>query len=376
MVGLEIKRELSVGELAQLRKALLPIMAAVGGMLVPAGIYSLFNLKGAGSSGWGVPMATDIAFAAGCIAVLRKWVPPALMVFLIALAIVDDLGAVLVIALFYTEQIAMTPLLIGSTLIVISLCMGRLGVRIAGPYVVIGMIIWLAFLESGIHATIAGVLLAFSIPVTARYRTQNFKGRMEELLSRFKQAETLWEVDRHGRPLNLQKDHMVNQRQQTLIRHMNWECHHVEAPLQRIEQTLEPFCVFLIMPLFAFANAGVHLETSHGAGQLLHPVTLGIVAGLVLGKPLGIMLASLVSVKAGWAVLPRNVNWGQLAGVGVLAGIGFTMSLFINGLAFQGLEPQAADSLIAAGKIGVFIASMLAAVIGLGLLKLSSVRKH
>ena len=368
MVGLEIKREIMVGELANIRKAMLPIAAAVGGMAVPAIIYGLINMNTSGSSGWGVPMATDIAFVAGCIAILRKWIPPSLLIFVVALAIVDDLGAVCVIAIFYTEKIAAVPLMIGSILIFISFCMGFFRVRLTTPYVVIGIIIWVAFLQSGVHATIAGVLLAFSIPVTARYTTENFQIRVKKLIRRFLDAESLWKKDKQGKNLNLKKDEMINHRQQELIKAIKRECHHVEAPLQRIRHSLEPFCHFLIMPLFAFANAGMHFDFSNGLEQIFHPVTLGIVAGLVLGKPLGILMASFISVKIGLAELPRNVNWKQIAGVGCLAGIGFTMSLFINELAFKDAGALS-KSLISAGKIGVFAASLIAAVIGLVFLK-------
>jgi len=370
MVGLEIKREIMVGELATIRKAMLPIAAAIGGMAVPAIIYGLITMNSSGSSGWGVPMATDIAFVAGCIAILRKWIPPSLLIFLVALAIVDDLGAVCVIAIFYTEKIAATPLMIGAILIFVSFCMGFLRVRSTTPYAIIGIIIWVAFLQSGVHATIAGVLLAFSIPVTARYTTDNFQVRISELIRRFLNAESLWKKNTQGEYLNLKKDEMINHRQQELIKAIESECRHVEGPLQRIQHSLEPLCYFFIMPLFAFANAGTHFDFSKGLEQLFHPVTLGIVAGLVLGKPVGIVLACVLSVKIGLAELPRNVNWKQIAGVGCLAGIGFTMSLFINELAFKDAGVLSA-SLISAGKIGVFAASMIAAVIGLLFLKLT-----
>jgi len=265
---------------------------------------------------------------------------------------------------------ATTPLLIGTFLIFISFVMGFFRVRVATPYALIGIVIWLAFLQSGVHATIAGVLLAFSIPVTARYRTDNFQVRISELMRRFLDAESLWKKDEEGKHLNLKKDVMINYRQQELIRSINRECHHVEAPLQRIERSLDPLCMFVIMPLFAFANAGMHFDFSNGMGQILHPVTLGIVAGLVLGKPIGIIFASFLSVKIGLAELPRNVNWKQIAGVGCLAGIGFTMSMFINELAFKDAGINA-DVLISAGKIGVFAASLIAAVTGLFLLKKS-----
>ena len=365
-VGLEIKRELLAGELASWRRAVLPAAAALGGMVVPALIYTVFNIGGEGVHGWGIAMATDIAFAAGCLALLRKWVPPALMVFLVALAIVDDLGAVAVIAVFYTERIAFEPLLLGAGLIVLSFVLGQLGVRATFPYVIIGIILWLAFLESGVHATIAGVLLAFSIPEKARYETHNFRGRMQQLIDRFTHAEKLWPQETKAI-----KDVMVNARQQSILRHMETEIQHVEAPLQRIEHNLEPFAVFIIMPIFAFANAGVRLDWAHIGDMIQEPVTIGVVLGLAIGKPLGIVLAAWLAVRFGLAALPKGVSWPQLTGVGMLAGIGFTMSLFINELAFLGGDPAHTEELIAQGKIGIFIASGIAFCGGLALLKIT-----
>jgi NhaA family Na+:H+ antiporter len=370
LVGLEIKRELLAGELAGIRKALLPVAAALGGMVFPAAIYAAINIGGDGAHGWGIPMATDIAFAAGCIALLKKWVPASLMVFLVALAIVDDLGAVTVIAIFYTDQIEVQPLFIGSMMIVVSFCCGKLGVRNVFPYAVFGIIVWVAFLESGVHATIAGVLLAFSIPADARYKTHLFEGRMKELLQRFTEAEREWETGEHGDGQKM-KDVIVNQRQQGIIRAMNTECLHVEAPLQRLEYNIEPFAAFLIMPIFAFANAGVHLPLNEIGSMLMEPVTLGVFFGLVVGKPLGVFVFSYVTVKLGLASLPRGVTWPQLAGVGLLAGIGFTMSLFINGLAFAGADPEHVARLTSEGKLGIFAASLVAAVAGLLILKMT-----
>ena len=367
LVGMEIKREIRVGELASFRKALLPAVAAVGGMIAPAFLYNLFNSSGEGAHGWGIPMATDIAFAAGCIALVKKRVPPALMVFLVALAIVDDLGAVAVIAIFYTDTIAFQPLLIGGALIILSLLLGQFGVRRTWPFILIGIAIWLAFLQSGVHATIAGVLLAFSIPEKARYRTQFFHGRMHELLEKFTQAEQQWGAHMRGSEM---KDLMVNPRQQGLIRHMKTECHYVEAPLQRIEHNLEPICAFMIMPIFAFANAGVHLEFGQIGGMLLEPVTLGIIFGLCVGKPLGILVASFIAVKLGWASLPTGVNWKHLLGAGMLAGIGFTMSLFINELAFLRVGSGNAAAMVAEGKLGIILASVISATAGLVWLKM------
>ena len=349
---------------------MLPAIAAIGGMIVPAFIYLLFNWNQESAHGWGIPMATDIAFAAGCIAVLKKWVPSSLMIFLVALAIVDDLGAVLVIALFYTDKIDFGPLVIGGGLITLSFCLGQLGVRRTWPYVVFGIIIWFAFLQSGIHATIAGVLLAFTIPSKARYHTHNFRGRMETLVTQFEEAEKLWDDDLNVVEPEL-KSLMVNHTQQGLIRKMNVECHYVESPLQRIEHNIEPFSVFVIMPIFAFANAGVHLDFPNMGTLITEPVTLGIIFGLFVGKPLGIFLFSFITVKLGLASLPRGVTWAQLTGVGFLAGIGFTMSLFVNGLAFANIEPVHAEELVSAGKIGIFIASFLSATVGLIWLKMT-----
>ncbi len=368
VIGLEIKRELLAGELATRRKALLPAAAALGGMIGPALIFLAFNRGGEGRNGWGVPMATDIAFATGCLALLKGRVSPALMVFLTALAIVDDLGAVAVIALFYTDTIQTQPLLIGATLIIFSFILGQFGVRAMWPYALAGLAVWIAFLQSGIHATVAGVLLAFSIPHTARYETHNFAARMRTLLHRFDDAEHEWEKE--GRkPI---QDVIVNSRQQAVLRSMIEEVHHVEAPLQRLERNLEPLIVFVILPLFAFANAGVEIDWAGVGDTLRGPVALGVFLGLVVGKPAGIFVASLVLVKLGFAELPRGVTWPQVFGVGMLGGIGFTMSLFVNELAFVGADPQTAARLVADGKIGVFLASIVSAASGVLLLTIVS----
>ena len=362
MVGLEIKRELLVGELATFRKALLPAMAAAGGMVLPALIFAGLNFGSDAVKGWGIPMATDIAFATGVLALLGKRVPAAIGVFLVALAIVDDIGSVLVIAVFYTDQLALRPLLVGAFLILLSYGMSRLGIRWTFPYVTVGIIIWFEFLQSGVHATIAGVLLAFTIPADARYETPHFFGRMTTLLYRFTDAED------YKNPL------LVNARQQSLIRAILKECHHVEAPLQRIEHFLHPFSVFVIMPIFAFANSGVTIDFASIGSTLLQPVTLGALAGLMLGKQLGVMLFSFGAVKMGWAELPKGIRWTHVYGVSWLAGIGFTMALFIDELAFKtaGLTGDAAETMIrhlAEAKVGIFLASFLSGVGGYLLLR-------
>lgn len=361
LVGLEIKRELLVGELASLRKAMLPILAAIGGMICPALIFAAFNITGDGLPGWGIPMATDIAFAAGVLGLLSRRVPQGLAVFLIALAIVDDLGSVTVIALFYTEKIATTPLMIGFAVILTSLLLSQMGIRNAVVFVLLAGVIWVAFFLSGVHATIAGVLFAFTIPADARYETRLFSNRLSELLSRFEAAED------PTNPL------LVNARQQRVVRAIEAECIHVEAPLKRIEHKLHPFTAFVIMPIFAFSNSGVQLDFSRIGELYIQPVTLGVMFGLLVGKQVGILGACWLAVKSGLAELPHGVRWLQLWGVTWLAGIGFTMSLFIAGLAFPighdaghgatEAEAHIAD-MLAGAKLGILTASVLAGIIG------------
>ncbi len=357
LVGLEIKREILVGELATFRKALLPAVAAVGGMAAPALLFTVFNYGHETSVGWGIPMATDIAFAMGVMALLGRRVPPSLGVFLVALAIVDDLGAVVVIALFYSDGLDVVSLWTGGGLIVVSYGLSRLGVRSAIPYVLLFIVVWLAFLQSGVHATIAGVLLAFTIPPVARYETPHFFGRMSVLLYRFSDAED------YKDPL------MVNARQQQIVRSILTECHHVEAPLQRIEHSLHPMSVFIIMPIFAFANAGTHIDFGEVGHLLTERVAIGVMAGLLLGKLAGVFAATYLSVKLNLTEMPSEANWGHIAGVGLLAGIGFTMSLFINELAFRGLPDS--EPYITEAKLGVFLASIVAGIAGSVVLRMA-----
>lgn len=359
LVGLEIKRELFVGELAGIRKAILPIAAAVGGMAFPAAIYAVVNVGQPGSRGWGIPMATDIAFAAGVMGLLGKRVPGNLAIFLIALAIVDDLGSVAVIALFYAESLRLASLQGGLVFLCLSLIIARLGIRHAVVYTILAVCTWVSFLDSGVHATIAGVLFAFTIPLDARYDTPNFIDRIRYLLTRFDKMED------HVNP------RMVNARQQRIVRAIEAECVHVEAPLQRIESKLYPLVAFLIMPVFAFANAGVAIDFANLGTSLREPVALGIALGLVLGKQAGIMLFSLLAVRMRLAELPTGVRWVQVYGVSLLAGIGFTMSLFIAQLAFGG-EHVGHESVLAGSdtallsnaKVGVLFASLVASIAG------------
>ncbi len=344
VVGLEIKREVQTGELASLRQATLPIMAALGGMLLPALIYALFNTNGSGASGWGIPMATDIAFALGVLALLGKRAPLSLKIFLTALAIVDDLGAVLVIALFYTAEIAWANLVIAAGIIVLLLIVNRLGVRSPLVYAILGIGLWLAFLKSGVHATIAGVLLAMTIPSKARIDGREFVTFSRSVLSDFEK--------------NCQPEQAVSsESQQAALQALENAVEHIQPPLQRLEHGLHPWVAFFIMPIFALANAGVSLGGGFAAAAT-HPVSLGIAAGLIFGKQIGITLFVWLATKLRIADLPTGVSWRHIYGASWLAGIGFTMSLFIAGLAFGESE-----NLVIA-KVGILMASLIAGAVG------------
>jgi len=328
LVGLELKRELTTGELRTPRRAALAIAAALGGMIVPALIYTALNAGGPGAAGWGVPMATDIAFALGVLALLGRRVPLALKVFLTALAIVDDLGAVLVIALFYTAKLSVPALLKAGLVYLGLLVLARLGVRNLVPYLLLGLVLWFFVLKSGVHATVAGVLLAFAIPIAA--------GRKALAVG----AET--EADPEEAEARLEA--------------IEAEAASAQSPLHRLEHLLHPWVAYGILPVFAFMNAGVAL-----GGLVLGPVALGAFLGLLLGKPIGIALFSYLAVRAGLAQLPSGIGWNAILGVGMVAGIGFTMALFIAGLAFEG-------ALLDQAKVGVLSASVAAALLGTGIL--------
>ncbi len=345
VVGLEIKRELLVGELSTLRQALFPIFAAVGGMIAPALIFLLFNLNGPGEGGWGIPMATDIAFALGILALLGKRAPLPLKVFLTAVAIVDDIGAVLVIALFYTEQIVWSYLGIAAVVFLILVLFSRFGVRKPFPYALLGLVLWVAFLKSGVHATIAGVLLAMTIPASTRINRKGFLERTRKYLDEFEH-----EGIRDGSPFTTKK-------QRALLQGVEDCTHGVEAPLQRLEHSLHPWVAYFIMPVFALANAGVNLRTNILAA-LANPVTLGIIVGLVVGKQVGVTFMSWLVTRLGLSRKANGVTWKQIYGASMLAGIGFTMSLFISNLAFT--DPV----MLSNAKVGILAASFLSAGLG------------
>jgi len=349
VVGLELKREALVGELHDLRQALLPLLAAVGGALVPALLYTLVNRGGPGAAGWGVPMATDIAFALGVLALLGDRVPWTLKVFLTAVAVIDDLLAVLVIALFYSSGLNLAALGVAGGVLLLLALANLLGFRHIGITVVLGMVVWLAVLQSGIHATIAGVLVALTVPARSRIDPEHFLARARRLLEEFAQGRP------DGTPM------LTDEHQQSAVLALEDACEEVQAPLQKLEHQLHPWVAFGIVPLFALANAGVALSPGslRGAGGL---VTLGVVLGLVVGKPLGLLATTWLLVRLGAAPLPTGVSWRQLGGAGCLAGLGFTMSLFIGTL---GLPDPA---MLEAAKLGILGASLLAGALGFTLL--------
>ena len=310
LIGMELKHELAHGELSSRERAMLPVFGAFGGMLVPAAIYAALHAGGPAISGWGVPMATDIAFAVAALAVFGSRVPPGLKIFLLALAIVDDLGAVIVIAVFYAGQLSLASLAAAGFLLAVVLVVQRSGVTAYPAYFLLGGVVWIATLASGVHATVAGVLIGLLTPT-----------RVEAAGSR-----------------------------------------PAFSPIDQLTDALHPWTAFAVMPIFALANAGLVLDTRALGDPLAQRVTLAVALGLLVGKPLGITLLSWLAVRAGLAALPAGVGWGAVLGAGMLGGIGFTMALFITALAFP--DP----ALAAASKLGVIVASVLAAALGIACL--------
>ncbi|MGV3618908.1 MAG: Na+/H+ antiporter NhaA [Fimbriimonas sp.] len=354
LVGLEIKREILVGELSSLRQASLPLVAAVGGMVVPASLYALFNLGSPTIRGWGTPMATDIAFALGVLALLGSRVPTGLKVFLAALAIVDDIGSVLVIALFYSGGISGGWLAASGAVLVVMALMNRLGVRMLMPYGILFAVLWYVVHHSGIHATVAGVLAAFTIPTWSRIDGRRFVDRSRELLDEF---ECTGDCD---------NDVILNDAQTAALQSLEHGVERVTTPLQRLEHALHPWVAFFIMPVFAFANAGVSLVG--GAGVPTGSVATGIFAGLVLGKPLGIYLLTRLAVKMRMAELPEGVTWRHVHGVAWLGGIGFTMSLFVSALAYGPSRE------LETAKVAILAASAVAGAVGCAILYRSTAK--
>ncbi|MBI5660629.1 MAG: Na+/H+ antiporter NhaA [Ignavibacterium album] len=345
VVGLEIKRELLVGELSSAKKAALPVAGALGGMILPALIYFYFNAGKEGAAGWGIPMATDIAFVVGIMALLGSKFPFSLKIFILALAIVDDIGAVMVIAIFYTADISFTALSIGAGIILLLIIFNRLGVRSLIVYTITGIALWLAFLESGVHATVAGVLLAFTIPVSSRINTIKFTAETKKLLDEFDKS------GEHGENV------LTNEARLTIVQSVEGNCEKILTPLQRFEHMLHPWVAFFIMPVFALANAGVTIGSGF-TDALTNPISTGIILGLFFGKQLGIFGFSFIAIRLGLASKPEGVNYTKMYGAGILAGIGFTMSLFIANLAFP------SEELLNIAKVGVLTASLISGIVG------------
>lgn len=347
VVGLELKRELLVGELANLKQAILPIIAAVGGMIVPALIYFSINPNGHTADGWGIPMATDIAFALGALALMGKRVPQSLLMFLVALAIVDDLGAVVVIALFYTDTINLAALGLAGLFIFSLISLNLMGVRRLLPYLVFGAFLWVAMLKSGVHATLAGVILAFIIPMKPKYDPKRFMTLIQNSVQGIKQA---FEQD---------ENILINDKLRSKVRALGNGVNLVQAPAQTLEHKLHLPSAFLIIPIFSLANAGVPIDWQNFGEIIVHPVTMGIGAGLVLGKLIGIAGFTWIAVKLGFCDLPKGLTIHHIIGAAFMGGIGFTMSIFIAELGFA----QYPEDLLMA-KTGILFASLLAGVTG------------
>ena len=343
VVGLEVKRELVLGELRDMRRAALPLLAAVGGMVVPALIY--LGLEGGtpASRGWGIPMATDIAFVVGCLSLLGSRVPNTLRVTLLSLAIADDIGAIIVIAVGYSSGLDFGSLALSLVGIAIVIGLMKVGVRNGAVYLAMALFIWFEFHASGIHATIAGVILGLLTPSTS-WVSEGRLFRIVQNTMGFMQGEG-WRTPRE---------------RYSMIREMERAARKSISPIERFETALHPWVGFLIMPLFALANAGVHIELD----DFVSPVAVAVAVGLLVGKPLGIVGMSWLATKTGLARLPEGLTWPVMAGGGLLAGIGFTMALFIASLALAG-------ELLDAAKIGILIGSLLAALIGSALLLIS-----
>jgi len=347
-VGLEIKRELLVGELASPKKALLPVIAALGGMLVPGLIYISFNLGSSNLDGWGIPMATDIAFALGAVAIFGRKLPVNLRIFLAAFAIADDLGAVLVIAIFYTKEIVWFYVFVCVMLTFCLAIANLLWIRWTLVYAALGLAIWFFVLGSGIHPTVAGIIVSLFIPARGRYDTDRFLQNVDQIMAKFK-----CEDQSCGYSILLNQEHMH------AVHALELACHDVETPLQRMMHFLHPWVAFTILPFFALSNTGLNFHGVNFSEVAVHTVSLGIFFGLVFGKPLGVMLFSYIAVKTGAASLPKDVRWSHILGSAMLGGIGFTMSLFIADLSFS------TSQILNYAKMAILSGSLLSAVIGI-----------
>ena len=364
-VGLEIKREIADGELSSFKKAVMPVIAAIGGVLFPAGIYALINGGTLSASGWGIPTATDIAFAVCILSMLGDKVPTSLKVFLTALAIADDLIAILVVALFYGGSINLSLLAIAFGVIVLTIVLRKIGEKHMFPYILCAIAVWILFYYSGIHATMSGVVMAFLIPSRPRYNKQQYLHKRNRYIARLEEYDG---IDNEGFPNGPQKH---------CLRKLENIAHGTMDMSYRVEHALSPWVNFLIMPIFALANAGVEItDPSYfnifSYSPELGSVSMGIFLGLVLGKPLGITLFSLIAIKAKVGAMPDKASWPMFFAVACLGGIGFTMSIFVDTLSFGNCTPEVMNQLRDAGKIAILLASITAGVLGSVLISLVS----
>jgi NhaA family Na+:H+ antiporter len=352
VVGLEIKREIVKGELSSIRQAALPILAALGGMIFPALIYFALNRSGPGARGWGIPMATDIGFALGVLALLGERIPSSLRVFMLAVAIVDDVGAIVVIAFFYTPQISLFPLALAGALlallIVVAISKGPLSV-----YVVVGVLFWAAVLSSGVHATIAGVILGLVAPINPKCRPEELADKAESLLSNFRNQ--ILSNDKSSAEATVAELDLLLRR--------------VDSIAERLERSIHPWVCFLVLPLFALASAGVPLSPGQMRLAISSPIALGVFLGLIFGKATGIALFSFLAVRSKIGGMTDGLTWSGITGVSILSGIGFTVALFISGLSFED------EVLIAASKVAAIMASLAAGSIGYAYLRLTMKNK-
>lgn len=355
-VGLEIKREVLVGELSSFRNALLPIIAAIGGMIVPVTLYWIMDHNTMYANGMAIPMATDIAFSLGVLALLGKRVPIGLKVFLTTLAVVDDIGGILVIAIFYSTDINMMLLGIAAGVLVLLYLGGLAKIQSKLFYVALGAVVWFCFLNAGIHPTIAGVLIAFCVPAKPLYAPKKYIKNIRKNIMKFAMEDD----DKLSKKSILSKDQM------NWLKEIETSSDKVISPLQDMEDSLHPLVNYLIVPLFAFANAGIFFGDME-IGQLFHGLAPSIIVALVLGKFLGIFTFSALTIGLKWAPMPEGTNWARLASVSVLGGIGFTVSLFIAGLSFDSGDPVMSQ-LLNDAKLGILVGSLIAGVLGFILL--------
>ena len=351
VVGMEIKREVTHGELADRRVAAFPVLAALGGGIVPAVLFTVINLNSGAGAGWGIPVATDIAFAVGVLTLLGNRIPIQLKVFLLALAVADDIGGILIIAIFYTDALRFGWVAAALAFVGLILIMQRIGIRSIPAYILAGLGLWLAAFESGVHATIAGVALGLLIPAGALYHPERLPAAIRGRVTLFEEA------------MDQRNTHLGEQAGTEAIREIEELTRESSGPLQRVEHFLAPWSAFVVIPIFAVANAGVQLTGDAIEGAIASSVAWGIAIGLVVGKFVGVLLFAWLAVRLGLAVKPDLISWPQVAGVSALAGIGFTVAIFIAGLAYDD------ESLVEEAKIAILVASIIAAVLGAALLR-------